>query len=246
MSAPPGSASRGRPPRTSGGATGDPVGPVTLVVIAKEPVPGRVKTRLCPPCTPEQAAEVARACLLDTFATVAAVPVGRRVVALEGSVGDWLPGDVEVVEQGGGGLDERLGRILAGSDAPTLIIGMDTPHLGAARLGAAVRALCRPGVDAVLGPAPDGGYWCIGMARPCRDAVVGVPMSTARTFREQLSRLVGMGLGVQLVDTVRDIDEFPDAVAAAAEAAPANLRTAMERIATARPGAPEATGASLQ
>ena len=80
----------------------------TLIVIAKEPVPGRAKTRLCPPCTPDEAAALAEAALRDTFTAVAAAPAPRRVVVLDGRPGPWLPEGFEVIPQRAGGLAERL------------------------------------------------------------------------------------------------------------------------------------------
>ncbi|HEX5587275.1 MAG TPA: glycosyltransferase, partial [Acidimicrobiia bacterium] len=85
----------------------------TVVVIAKTPVPGRVKTRLCPPLQPSEAAELATASLRDTLRAVVAVPRVRRLVALEGEPGAWLPTDFEVVAQPNGGLDVRLAAAFA-------------------------------------------------------------------------------------------------------------------------------------
>lgn len=82
--------------------------PTTLLVIAKSPAPGRVKTRLTPPCTPEQAAALAEAALADTLATLGRVPAGRRLLVLDGEAGSWLPPGWQVVPQRGGGLDVRL------------------------------------------------------------------------------------------------------------------------------------------
>ena len=79
-----------------------------LLVIAKEPVAGRVKTRLCPPFSPAEAAELAAASLADTLETLLALPARRRVLVLDGRPGDWVPPGFEVVPQSGGGLDERL------------------------------------------------------------------------------------------------------------------------------------------
>src|SRR5205807_5507305 len=81
---------------------------VTIIVLAKAPVPGRVKTRLCPPCDPAQAARLAEAALVDTLRAVAAPRWDRRVLVLDGTPGPWLPGRFEVLPQRGDGLDERL------------------------------------------------------------------------------------------------------------------------------------------
>ena len=102
----------------------------TVIVIAKAPVPGRVKTRLTPPLSPTQAAALARAALEDTLAAVAAARLaGRRVVALDGDPDGWLPDGFELVAQRGGGLAQRLARAFEDVGGPALLIGMDTPQI---------------------------------------------------------------------------------------------------------------------
>src|SRR5919204_2861516 len=97
-----------------------------LIVIAKAPLPGRSKTRLSPPLTLEAAARLAEAALRDTLACVAGVAAARRVVALDGEPGDWLPAGFEVVPQRGNGLDERLAAAFEEVGEPAVLIGMDT------------------------------------------------------------------------------------------------------------------------
>src|SRR5579864_5835134 len=86
------------------------VGPrgVQVLVIAKEPVAGRVKTRLTPPFTPQEAAMLAEAALADTLHAVCSAGAVRRVLALAGQPGSWLPDEFDVIGQRGAGLDERL------------------------------------------------------------------------------------------------------------------------------------------
>jgi uncharacterized protein len=188
----------------------------TLAVIAKTPVPGRVKTRLCPPCTPEQAAALAEASLRDTLAAMAAVPGPRRAIVLDGAPGDWA-GDAVVVPQRGGGLDERLARAFADLGGPTLIVGMDTPQVTPGMLRRALTALDRHG--AVLGPASDGGYWCIGLSAPDPRLLEGVPMSVDHTLAAQRRRLRTHGVAFAEVDELLDVDTIADA-RAVAELAP--------------------------
>jgi uncharacterized protein len=189
----------------------------TLIVIAKEPVPGRVKTRLVPPLTFGQAAEVAAAALADTFAVASRFPCRNRVIALDGRPGEWIPAGWTIVAQVGGGLDARLSAAFEACDnGPALLVGMDTPQLELRQLLAA--DLERH--DAALGLSTDGGYWSIGLRDPRSAAsmIRGVPMSTERTGRAQLARLAEAGLRIQLLDELTDVDtiEVAHEVAAAA------------------------------
>jgi rSAM/selenodomain-associated transferase 1 len=187
-----------------------------LVVLAKAPRAGRSKTRLCPPCTPAEAAELARAALADTLAAVLATPAARRVLALDGPAGDWLPAGFDVVPQRGDGLDDRLAHAFADVGQPALLVGMDTPQLTPSDLSAGLARLMTPGTDAVLGPAPDGGYWAVGLRKADPRAFLGVPMSTAHTGRAQLARLQRLGLHVAKLPALRDVDRIADARAVAA------------------------------
>ena len=192
---------------------------VHLLVLAKAPVAGRVKTRLCPPYTPEQAAQLAEAALRDTLAAVAATPAVARTVALDGAPGDWLPEGFAVLPQRGGGLDERLAAAYddawALSAAPLLLVGMDTPQVTPALLAAAAAQLLSDGTDAVLGLAGDGGWWALGLRRPDASLLLGVPMSTDRTGAAQRARLDGAGLSVTLLPVLTDVDDADDALTVA-------------------------------
>jgi rSAM/selenodomain-associated transferase 1 len=185
----------------------------TLAIIAKEPMPGHVKTRLCPPCTPAQAAALAEAALRDTIAAATAV-ADKLAIILAGTPGPWAPPGARIVAQRGGGLDERLANGLADLGGPTLVAGMDTPQVTPAMLRRAVAELERH--DAVLGPAEDGGYWCIGLRRPDLRALVGVPMSSDETLAAQRDRLRSLELDVVDVDTLVDVDTIADAAHVAA------------------------------
>ncbi|GAA3804406.1 DUF2064 domain-containing protein [Streptomyces phyllanthi] len=185
-------------------------GAATLLVIAKEPVPGRVKTRLTPPCTPHEAAALAEAALTDTLHTMLQVPARRRVLVLDGTPGPWLPPGFEVVRQVSGGLDERIaGAFAVCDDGPALLVGMDTPQLTADLLA----DVGRDGHDAWFGPAADGGFWALGLADPSRagSLVRGVPMSTDRTGVIQRRRLAEAGLTVHDLPLLRDVDTAADA-----------------------------------
>jgi len=189
-----------------------------LVVIAKAPVPGRSKTRLCPPCTPEQAAGLAEAALRDTLAAVAATPCSRRVVALEGPAGEWLPAGFDVVRQRGAGLGERLAAAFEDVGGAAVILAMDTPQVTPSLLAGALAALSAPGTDAVLGATPDGGYWTIGLRGPNRAAFTGVPMSSPSTHAAQAERLQDLGLSAAELPSLTDVDSIDDARVVARQA----------------------------
>ena len=207
-----------------------------LLVIAKAPVAGRSKTRLCPPLTPTEAAAVAEAALVDTLAAVAATPASRRVLVLDGVPGPWLDGGFEVVPQRGDGLAARLGAAFADVGEPALLVGMDTPQLTPALLEAALARLAAPGTDAVLGPAPDGGYWAIGLRAPDPEVFAGVPMSSAGTAAAQRERLAHLGLTVGELEALRDVDTFADARAVAAQAPGTRFAAAVGALRAAQDG----------
>lgn len=188
---------------------------LTIIVIAKSPVAGRVKTRLCPPCTPHEAAQLAEAALRDTFRVVESLPAARRLCALDGAPGDWLPAHVDVTAQRGDGLDERLAAAFDDAGGPAILIGMDTPQL----TGEHLRALAAPlldRADAAIGLTEDGGYWGIGLRQSRPEYFHGVPMSRDDTGAQQLARLRQHGLRVRVVaPKLTDVDHASDAVAVA-------------------------------
>jgi hypothetical protein len=188
----------------------------TIVVIAKEPRPGRVKTRLCPPCTLEDAARIARAALRDTLDAISETSAAEHVIALDGAPGAWLPARFRVVRQVDGDLSVRLAAATGAITAPVLVVGMDTPQVTPALLAQACLPLEDPDVDAVLGRAEDGGYWAIGFRDRRAGAFDGVPMSSPTTAEVQHARLQALGFRVRELPRLRDVDTFDDALAVAA------------------------------
>ncbi|WP_327131107.1 DUF2064 domain-containing protein [Streptomyces sp. NBC_01343] len=187
----------------------------TLLVIAKAPVAGRVKTRLTTQFTPQQAADLALAALQDTLAAVLATPARRRVLVLDGQPGTWIPDGIEVVPQCTGGLDVRLAAAFALAEGPALLVGMDTPQV--------TPELLAPGLDfsaadAWFGPADDGGFWALGLADPDPALLLGVPMSVAHTGEVQRQRLTDAGLSVRDLPELCDVDTPADAERVAAAA----------------------------
>ncbi|RFU43260.1 glycosyltransferase [Actinomadura logoneensis] len=214
----------------------DPSSPgvADLIVIAKEPLPGRVKTRLTPPFAPPEAAALAEAALKDTLQAVAATPAARRTLALAGSPGPWLPDGFDVIPQRGDGLDERLANAFddAYRGRPLVLVGMDTPQLTPSLLAAAIDALT--GHDACFGRATDGGFWLLGLHTPDPALLRGVPMSSPATGDHQLRRLTDAALTVAHLPELTDVDTHDDA-AKVAEQAPTTHFAATYRALTARP-----------
>lgn len=200
-----------------------------LLVVAKAPVPGLAKTRLCPPATPTQAAQVAAAALLDTLAAVRATGSTIPVLAHTGRFADaayateltvalagW-----HLLPQRGGSFADRLANAHADTgaafpDQPVLQIGMDTPQVRPATLAAALRRLAEH--DAVFGPAVDGGWWALGLRDPAHATVLrGVPMSTADTGRRTVAALRDRRVRTARLPVLRDVDDWPAALAVAQE-----------------------------
>lgn len=207
---------------------------VHLLVLAKAPVAGRVKTRLCPPFTPDQAAQLAEAALRDTLDAVAATPAVARTVVLDGAPGAWLPSTFAVLPQRGDGLDERLAAAYddgwTACPAPLLLVGMDTPQVTPALLTGAAAALLADGTGAVLGLADDGGWWAMGLRRPDASLLLGVPMSTDRTGAVQSARLVEAGLRVHRLPALTDVDTADDARAVAEQCPSSRFAAALHAL----------------
>ena len=214
-----------------------PESATTLLVMAKQPVPGRVKTRLVPPCTYEQAAALAEAALADTLHTLLTVPARRRVLVLDGRPGPWLPPGFDVVPQCGGPLDERLAGAFAAVRGPALLIGMDTPQVTPGLLTVDWRT-----ADAVFGPAADGGFWALGLRVPDPALIRGVPMSTPSTGAIQRSRLVTAGLCVADLPRLRDVDTAADAMAVARQAPRSRFAARARELAAVLSGAGRVLG----
>lgn len=204
--------------------------PARVLVIAKAPAPGFSKTRLCPPCTPEQAATLAAASLRDTLTAVAATECRERILVLAGEPDDWLHEDFAIVPQCGGDLGQRLEHAFARFDGPSLLVGMDTPQLSPALLERALATLTRPGVDAVLGAAEDGGFWAIGLSVRCAGVFEGVPMSSPFTGALQRRRLAALGLRTSELPVLRDVDEIADARAVAEQLPDSEFARALAEI----------------
>lgn len=194
-----------------------PARPLTIIVMVKEPLPGRAKTRLTPPLDPLEAARWAQASIEDTLAATRATQAARStrtVVMLDGQPGPWLPSDVEVIPQQGDGLAARLAHAFSCVSGPALVIGMDTPQVTPELLWPDCG---RDGVPAVMGPALDGGFWGLGMLEPDPSVFHDVPMSRSDTGAHQWATLTQRCPGARLLPSLRDLDTLDDASAIAAD-----------------------------
>lgn len=191
---------------------------LTVAVIAKECLPGRVKTRLSPPLTPQRAAGLAQLSLSRTLDTVRHLPVRERLLVMEGTPADADTKNFTVVSQSSGGLDERLAAICDAVTGPLLIIGMDTPQFSIGDVAPLLQDWATPIAvhEAWMGPATDGGFWALAIRHPVGELIRGVPMSTGTTGASQLARLCAAGLHVGMLPELRDMDHFSDALEIAA------------------------------
>jgi len=192
-----------------------------LIIFAKAPVPGRVKTRLIPALGEIGAARLAHKMLLDTVAEAFGANLSIPELCtdphpLDPAWEGFLPSEhMRVTAQGEGDLGERLARaakrtILLRENA--LLIGTDCPELDRHRLRAAAEALADH--DAVIHPAHDGGYALLGLARFDPSLFEGIPWSTASVCAETVARIQALGWSLHIGDTLRDIDEPEDLTAA--------------------------------
>jgi glycosyltransferase A (GT-A) superfamily protein (DUF2064 family) len=180
-----------------------------LVVIAKECLPGRVKTRLHDEFTREEAAGIASASLAMTLDVGRRLRVDHRILYLDGGAAAIRTAGFDVVTQPSGTLDERLAHLFDMLDEPTLLIGMDTPQVRVSQLRFPDRT------DAVIGAADDGGFWALGMREPRGDVIRGIPMSRGDTGAQQRASLAAAGLTIAELDGLRDVDLPADALAVA-------------------------------
>lgn len=187
--------------------------PVRIVIFAKAPVPGRVKTRLIPALGEAGAARLAARMLDLALGEACAAAVGPVELCMSPAPdsSDWvdvpLPADIETRDQGEGDLGTRMARVaqcaLAQGEA-VLLTGTDCPELTAAHLREAAAQLS--GHDAVLYRAADGGYVLLGLRTFDPSLFEDIPWSTAVVADITLERMAALGWNVWLGETLRDID----------------------------------------
>lgn len=186
-----------------------------LVVFAKAPIEGQVKTRLCPPLTPTQAAELARCFLVDTVERACAfetqVYIAFTPADSESIFHELLPFPVEYIPQRGDSLGERELNVfldLQQQGARNIVlIGSDIPTLPLTHIQEAFTFLGDSHCDAVFGPTDDGGYCLIGMREPHSVLFEGIAWSTSTVMAETLSQARKHSLNVELVPAWYDVDD---------------------------------------
>jgi hypothetical protein len=187
--------------------------------MTKAPRAGRVKTRLSPPLTPEEAAALNTCFLRDTTAAISSACAGGRArgigvytpVGEESAYVDILPRDFDLVPQRGDLFGERL--TLAAEDllqlgfAAVCLIDSDSPTVPESAYADAVRLLAEPGDRMVIGPSDDGGYYLIGLKATHRRVFEQIDWSTERVFEQTLAGAKEIGLPVEQLPTWYDVDD---------------------------------------
>ncbi|HEV2056893.1 MAG TPA: TIGR04282 family arsenosugar biosynthesis glycosyltransferase [Methylomirabilota bacterium] len=200
---------------------------IAICIMAKAPEPGRVKTRLCPPLSPDDAAELYRCFLLDKIAQAREVAGVERVLAFvpaqAAAVFEALAPGFTLLAQRGADLTARLVAVCdelfrSGCDA-AIVIDSDTPTLPTERLERAVAVMSGGGHDLVLGPSEDGGYYLIGLRRPHPELFEGMRWSTATVLEETERRARALGLSSTRLSAWYDVDTAADLARLQAEIA---------------------------
>ena len=240
-----------------------------LVIFAKAPIPGQVKTRLCPPLSPDEAASLHGSFVLDVLERSHSPKTQRRITP------NWVPLDrfvacapsashvffkiiearhgVQLLDQIGDDLGSRMEQafrmIFDRGYQRVLVVGTDLPSLPGECYREAIKLLGDH--DLVLGPSLDGGYYLIGLTRPAPELFAGIPWSTDRVFALTRAKAEALGLKIGLLPAWRDVDTIDDLMAviqeAGSNASSLSVRTAgvlrllASRLRT-RPGASRTTG----
>jgi rSAM/selenodomain-associated transferase 1 len=180
-----------------------------IVIFAKQPLPGRVKTRLIPALGPEGAARLAAEMLESTISEALATGLPVELCG-EPDAASWSDAPVATTGQGDGGLGERLARAASRviAEEPVLLIGADCPALDRRRIAGAAASLETH--DCVIHPAEDGGYVLLGLARFDASLFTGVAWSTPAVCADTIARIRARGWSLDIRETLRDVDEPED------------------------------------
>lgn len=218
-------AQRSSPPRRAGAHLRlQPARRVTLIVFCREPRPGHCKTRLIPRLGAAGAAQLARAFLADALAKCRALAPGRLILAADAPDGIAMSRSLraaarrfgaDLIDQGKGGLGERMARALAPHrHEGAILIGTDTPSLPLRLFERSIAMLRRAPV--VVAPSLDGGYYLLGVRGEMPDIFRGIAWGSARVFRQTVERLHRDGTSYALGPAWYDVDRFSDVLLLAA------------------------------
>jgi len=193
------------------------VGLCALAVMTKAPCAGKVKTRLSPPLTPEEAAALNRCFLRDTAAAISQLRIGARGIGCytplgsENAYREILPSNFQLIPQRGDSFGERMIRaiedLLKVGFNSVCLINSDSPTLPQRVFSEAVKALTMPNDMVVLGPSEDGGYYLIGLKTAHRRMFTEIEWSTERVFAQTMARAAELRLEVHLLPTWYDVDD---------------------------------------
>jgi uncharacterized protein len=193
--------------------------PNILVIFAKAPLAGQVKTRLCPPLSLTEAAELARCFLVDTVERACRLPGVQVYLAITPAESEplfraLLPFPVKYLAQRGTSLGEREHNVfidlLRRGSTCIVLIGSDIPTLPLSHLREAFRHLEDARCDVVFGPSSDGGYYLVGMRAPHPELFENITWSTSSVMAETLEHAQKHGLNVALVPSWHDVDDNDD------------------------------------
>lgn len=193
--------------------------PNALVIFAKAPLVGQVKTRLCPPLSPEEAAELARCFLVDMVERACRLPTVQVSLAIMPAESEpvfraLLPFSVEYIAQRGASLGEReynvFDDLLQRSATRIVLIGSDIPTLPLFHLQEAFQHLEDARCDAVFGPSSDGGYYLVGMRVPHPELFENITWSMPSVMAETLAQAQKHNLNIALIPSWHDVDDKDD------------------------------------
>jgi rSAM/selenodomain-associated transferase 1 len=188
-----------------------------IVIMAKEPKVGEVKTRLIPPLTAEMASELYLNFLLDKIQQVNSIENTQPCLAYyPGPALEYfkgiVPGNFQLIEQKGKNLGERLANVssalLDSGHDKVVLVDSDSPNLPTANLSEGVKLLGDH--DVVLGPCEDGGYYLVGIKRKMPELFQGIPWSTPDVTRTTLERAREMDAKIAMLETWYDVDTYTD------------------------------------
>jgi len=185
-----------------------------VVVMAKHPVPGRVKTRLARAFGDAAACRLYRAFVVDLAARLATTrwPVTWAVWPPDAPFEHVVPGARRLPQEGatlGARMANASAQLFAEGNSPVVVLGVDAPHAPLDAIAAAGRAVAGP-ADVALGPAADGGYWLIALRAPHPELFDAIAWSTPTVLDQTLARTKARGLHVHQVAATFDVDDPAD------------------------------------